>query len=78
MIDCGKGMNKLKAAKAMVSMCPAPARPRQRGDRVRLADERFLHKSEVPGARFSVFIIRCEPKPENSEAACDDKGDPSH
>src|SRR5262249_18682706 len=30
-IDCGKGMNKLKAAKAMVSMChrsclPAPAR----------------------------------------------------
>jgi len=31
MIDCGKGMNKLKAAKAMASMChrsclPAPTR----------------------------------------------------
>jgi len=37
-----------------------------------------MTKSEGPGTRFSVFIIRCEPKPENSEAACDDKGDPTH
>jgi hypothetical protein len=29
MIDCEKGMNKLKAAKAMVSLCPIPARPRR-------------------------------------------------
>jgi hypothetical protein len=37
-----------------------------------------LHKSEVPGTRFSLFIIRCEPKPENREAACGNEGDPTH
>jgi hypothetical protein len=27
---------------------------------------------------FSVFIIRCERKPEKGEAACDDEGGPTH
>src|SRR5262249_59815302 len=39
--------------------------------RLRLADDRSLHKSEVPGTRFSLFIIRYEPKPENSDAPSD-------
>jgi hypothetical protein len=30
------------------------------------------------GAAVSLFIIRCEPKPENSEAACDNEGGPTH